>query len=214
MKLSAIRYSLLSFVLYPSTFSLSTPTISSTEQSIFQHFFSTERVKFYCSHCRLLTSFATTNYRKLLRRKSPHLFVTVCHYFYIPNNYFVGFSEQRCISVSWKLIVKQSNKCKESSPLINCRVTFPTMFPFAYNICHTAQKKQSLRYKKKESKTSDNLSVTFLPGIDYFSESNKLSLLKWRDVFTTVFWRGGEDVASLKSNINSHSIFTKTVYWN
>ena len=45
MKLSAIRHSLLSFVLYPSTFSLSTP-VSLTEQSIFQHFLSTERFKF------------------------------------------------------------------------------------------------------------------------------------------------------------------------
>ena len=42
-------------------------------------------------------------------------------------------------------------------------MTFPTMFPFPYYICRSAQKKHSLRYKNQNSKTSDNVSVTILP---------------------------------------------------
>jgi len=36
-------------------------------------------------------------------------------------------------------------------------MTFPTMFPSAYYIRHSAQKKHSLRYKKQNSNTSDNI---------------------------------------------------------
>lgn len=36
------------------------------------------------------------------------------------------------------------------------------MFPSAYHIFHSAQKKHSLRCKKQNSKISDNLSVTSL----------------------------------------------------
>jgi hypothetical protein len=61
MKLHAIRYSLFSSVVYPTNSSLSIATISSTEQSIFQRFLSTERVEAYCSHCRLLALFVIIN---------------------------------------------------------------------------------------------------------------------------------------------------------
>lgn len=42
-------------------------------------------------------------------------------------------------------------------------MTFPITFPFSYYICHSAQKKHSLRYKKQNAKTYANVSVSSLP---------------------------------------------------